>query len=45
MWPSPLWLPMRALGGSEVMGECVVIVAQKAEPDLEIARTGTEISL
>jgi SAM-dependent methyltransferase len=39
---APLWLPMRALGGSEVMGECVVIIAQKAEPDLEIARTGTE---
>jgi 2-polyprenyl-3-methyl-5-hydroxy-6-metoxy-1,4-benzoquinol methylase len=39
---APLWLPIRALGGADVMGECVVIIAQKAEPDLEIARTGTE---
>jgi SAM-dependent methyltransferase len=39
---APLWLPIRALGGPDVMGECIVIIAQKAEPDLELATTGTE---
>jgi len=35
---APLWLPIYALGGPDVMGECVVIIAQKAEPDLKLAR-------
>jgi SAM-dependent methyltransferase len=39
---APLWLPMYVLGGPDVMGECVVIIARKAEPDLELAAIGTE---
>jgi 2-polyprenyl-3-methyl-5-hydroxy-6-metoxy-1,4-benzoquinol methylase len=37
---APLWLPIYALGGPDVMGECIVIIAQKVEPDLELAISG-----
>jgi SAM-dependent methyltransferase len=33
---APLWLPIYALGGPNVMSECIVIIARKAEPDFEL---------
>lgn len=35
---SPLWIPLTALGGRRVLGECVVLLARKAEPEAGLAR-------
>lgn len=34
---APLWLPMAAIAGRSVLGECAFFLAQKAPPDLELA--------
>jgi len=35
---APLWLPMVAIAGREVLGECTVFLAQKAPPDVELTK-------
>jgi 2-polyprenyl-3-methyl-5-hydroxy-6-metoxy-1,4-benzoquinol methylase len=35
---SPIWAPLRMLGGPTVFGECAIFLAQKAEPDPDLKR-------
>jgi SAM-dependent methyltransferase len=35
---SPLWIPITVIGGIRALGECIVLLARKVEPEADLAR-------